>query len=275
MPTVEISFLGVCTIFRNLSALIPPGGNPPNNRVVLARTTPEFITHTGVLPHIAKLHLFNGHTVVQGPNLPPADPPEPNVFALDGVQLKIRNATNDALTPAWGIDCLPSLQAHLYRDLGPPADSVHVPSKPNVQAWFDFQGGVARSFVMKATGADHKPCTTVPSISILTLETEHDPELEYTPFPGTFPPDTPSTVVRLTPNGSEPVRIHVSNFALGELVKDDNRDFLLNYRLCETFPPLADVAIPVCNTCTIESPGTYHTPRCGDAGPGCSNTTYP
>lgn len=273
MPTIEISFLGVCTIFRNLPSLTSSGDNLPANRVVLARTTEEFIMHTGVLLHIAKLHLVSDHTILSGPNLPPAEPPEPNVFRLDGIQLKILNATaTTQLLPTWGIDCLPSLQSHLYRELGPPADYVFNPSQPNVQAWFDFQGGNARSFVMRATFGEHnQPCDTVPSISVLTIETDGDPQLEYAPFDG-----SPSTNVQLTPPpGSDVTRINVSNFALGELVKDDNRDFLLNYRLAATFPPIDDVAIPVCNTCTIPSPTTYHTPRCGDAGPGCSNTTYP
>lgn len=275
MGTIDISFVGVCTIFRDLPSLVTFPGDLPRNRVVLARTTQEFISHTGVLPHIAKLRFIAGQfEVVRGPKLPPFEPPEPNTFTLDGIQLKILNATGDTtLSPSWGLDCLPSLQAHLYRELGPPAEPVFIQSQEFVQAWFDFQGGFARSYKMRATNDKGQTCEPVPSISVLTIETTDDyADLEYAPFP----PGAEPTVVRITPPPA-PERSHIllANFALGELFKDDNRDFLLNYTLAQTFPEIADVAIPECNTCTVLSPQSYHTPRCGDAGPGCSNTTYP
>jgi hypothetical protein len=74
----------------------------------------------------------------------------------------------------------------------------------------------------------------------------------------------------------EPAGILVMNFALGEGVVDNNSDFRLHYRCAAAFPPVCAISIPEFNACRFQSPGDpYVMPRCGDAGPGCSNSTYP
>lgn len=266
MGTVTISFLGVCTIFRDLPKFAPPGAAVPNNRVVLARVTEELQKKTGVDPHIAKLQFVAENIEITGPALPPADPPLANTYSLTGgVGLRIKNATGAALGPPRGLDCLPSLAANLDGTLGLPASWVFTPDAAQVQAWFDFEGGEALAFKMKV----HPKCDLVPSIMFLTLQTNGDPELEFTPFGGS------TTKVKLSSSGAQPPNVNVMNFAFGEAVKDDDNDFLLNYTLTTPFPPVDAINIPHANVCTIPSPLTYDVGGCGDAGPGCSNSTYP
>jgi hypothetical protein len=271
MGTVTISFLGACTIFRDLPSLappdLPPGTELPANRVVLARTTESFTQITGVDPHIAKMQLDADIEILSGPSLPPAVPPFAKTFSLDGVGLKIRNALDTTLPADRGLDCLPSLAEFLRGELGKPTLSVFVPDSASVQAWFDVAGGDWNAYKMRTD----PPCDTIPSISYLIIQTEGDPELVFTPWDPAIEP----TTVRLTNGSSGTPNIDVMNFALGEGVVDDNRDFILNYTLTDPFPWVADIDIPQALACRFFSPGTYTLPRCGDAGPGCSNSVYP
>ena len=269
MGTVRINFLGVCTIFRDLPSLLPPDLQPPldlpPNRVVLARTTDCFMRVTGVDPHIAKLQFVADQIIIDGPPLPPTDPPQENTYSLNGVGLKIKNATQTELSSVCGLDCLPSLAAYLDGKLPPPASYVFLPDGANVQAWFDVQGGDAKAYKMRTIPS----CDLVPSITILTMETDGDPQLEYQPWDGS------ATTVTLA-RAAEPPDVNVMNFAFGKAFVDDDDDFLLNYWLAETFPKITKIAIPHANVCKEKSPKPgFHVGGCGDAGPGCSNTTYP
>lgn len=266
MGTVEISFLGVCTIIRDLPSFAPAGTpDLPQNRVVLVRAPQAFTQFMGVDPHIAKLQL-NG-TPISGPPLPPVDPPQANTYRLDGVGLKILNVTDTSLPDLRGLDCLPSLAAYLDAPLGSLATSAYNREPDNVQAWFDVPGGDWKGWLMNT-----KPvCPIIPTISVLTMQTSDDnPLLEYTRWR-----DNVTTVVELTSSPTEPARVFVMNFALGEALVDNNADFLLNYLLTVPLPPLSKIAIPNANVCRFKSPGVYTVAGCGDAGPGCSNNTYP
>ncbi|HEX3577752.1 MAG TPA: hypothetical protein VHY33_04235 [Thermoanaerobaculia bacterium] len=268
MGTVNINFLGVCTIFRNLE--VTPG--EVINRVVLARTTEAFQRLTGVVEHIAKLQFGADEIIIdQGPGLPPFrspfQPPAAGSYELDqGVRLTIPNAKRSTeLLPERGLDCLPSLAVFLDGTIGPPASWVFNPDIENVQAWFDFNGGEALAYKLNP----EPPCDIVPSITVLTIETQDDPQLEYKPLGGL------PTLITLK-SALEPPSIYVMNFAEGQGVIEDNKDFLLNYCLVDPFPDISKISIPRANACLLPSPGTpVHFPRCGDAGPGCSNTTYP
>ena len=264
MASVTINFLGVCTIFRNLPNYVPDDykDRVPANRVVLPRSTDAFVKMTGVEPHIAKLQLLGGGSIISGPRLPPAS--EENTYLLDGVGLTIESATGPELGPPRGLDCLPSLSTFFHGTLGMPAPGVYIPEPENVQAWFDFEVGNAQAYVMNV----FPPCATVPSITVLTMTTDDAQpiRLHYTPWGGD------ESVFEFT---GAPARIDVMNFALGLGVVDDNRDFLLNYTLIQPFPRITDVQIPRANSCALPSPGQFRLPRCGDAGPGCSNTNYP
>lgn len=267
MAQVTISFLGVCTIFRDLPSLVPPGTNGsisvPANRVVLARATETFRSFTGIAPHVAKLQFVADAVTFNGPPLPPADPPSAGVYSLDGVGLKILNAANTTLSEPRGLDCLPSLHTYLGGTIGAPAPWVYLPDRTNVQAWFDVPGGEWLAYLMNT----NPPCPIVPSISVLTMETAGDPQLECWPWDG-----SPSTTVTL--QGGSP-NINVMNFANGSAFVEDNADFRLNYCLTVPFPPVQGISIPQANACRFRSPATYNVDGCGDAGPGCSNTTYP
>ncbi|MGH9423550.1 MAG: hypothetical protein ACRD3J_26485, partial [Thermoanaerobaculia bacterium] len=243
MGTVRINFLGVCTIFRDLETT-PEG---VINRVVFPRATDAFRARTGVDPHIAKLQFEADEIIIDGSPLPPADPPAPNTYKLDGVGLTILNATNTELLPIGGLACLPSLSAFLDGTLGLPAPYVFTPDRENVQAWFDFRGGDARAYVLNPD----PPCSTVPSITILTIDTDGDPRLEYRPLDG------PVRTITLMRQSGTP-GIDVMNFAFGEGVIEDNRDFLLNYWLVDPFPPMSQiVTIPATNACLTPSPNTF------------------
>jgi NADH:ubiquinone oxidoreductase subunit 5 (subunit L)/multisubunit Na+/H+ antiporter MnhA subunit len=73
MPGVNINFLGVCTIFRNLPSLVPPGVTVPPNRVVLVKNTLFTQQLSGIDPHIAKIQFVADFTF-NGPPLPPVTP---------------------------------------------------------------------------------------------------------------------------------------------------------------------------------------------------------
>jgi hypothetical protein len=264
MGSVTINFLGVCTIFKDLPKYVPDEFKDvaPNNRVVLARATDAFVRMAGVDPHIAKLQVPGDPLPVNALPLRPVEGEE-NTYYLEGVELMIQNATDTVLGPERGLDCLPSLSTFLKGPLGAPARGVYVPDPENVQAWFSVQGGVAQAYVMNV----FPPCSTVPSITVLTMTTDGPPVLQCQPWGAAEPASIEF------PNDN--VRIDVMNFAWGQGVVDDDRDFLLNYTLIEPFPRITDVEIPRANACTIKSPGQFKLPRCGDAGPGCSNTNYP
>lgn len=271
MGSVNISFLGVCTIFQNLPSLVPP--NAPINpnfplspsRVVLVTTSLFMEQLSRIDPHIAKIQFVADDVSFQGPFLPPVDPPMTNVFSLAGVSLSIVNAVN-ILTLEPSLGCLPSLQARLNpaAELGPPAPLVYTPQPTLAAAWFDVSVGNSWN-AYKLTPIPH--CDTVPSISILNIETEGPPQLLVQPWDESEP-----TIVTLTSESSTP-EITVMNFADGRGVVEDDRDFLLNYLTAATFP-LSSVIIPDTN-CPTPSPIAYRFPRCGDAGPGCSNSNYP
>jgi len=114
------------------------------------------------------------------------------------------------------------------------------------------------------------PCPKLPAISILTVETSTAPQLLMTPWDGTQP-----TVVTVSNHDDRVPGIHVTNFADGEVVVDSDKDFFLNY-LCAANFPLSVPEIPRQDQiCKKPSPIEYRVNRCGDAGPGCSNTNYP
>ena len=266
MPGVNVNFLGVCTIFRNLPSLVPPGVTVPPNRVVLVRNTLFTQQLSDIDPHIPKIQFPGTAFVFNGPPLPPVSPPLENTFSLNGVTLSIINAvTNVPFQPA--LDCLPGLQARLNppAELGPPARLVYIPDPERAAAWFDVSSGSSwNAYIMNTDPV----CATVPSISILHIETVGAPQLLVTPWDG-----SPGTIVTLSRTDDVPA-VNVMNFAMGEGVVDDNRDFLLNYLTAETLPT-SSVMIPEVNACTTQSPAVFRLPRCGDAGPGCSNTNFP
>ena len=263
MGKVTISFLGVCTIFRDLATRLPNVTGLPTSRVVLARATQEFRNLTGVEPHIGKLQFVADEVTFDGPGLP-AD--SPGVYTLDGVGLSIVNAVTvePPPPPSRGLDCLPSLSAYLQGTIGQPATYVFVPDRANVQAWFDVPG--TYQWLAWLMRADPR-CPIVPSISVLTMETVGDPVLLYSPWDATRP-------TRVTLKGDAP-NINVMNFAHGEALVEDNNDFMLNYWLTVPFPSPSNIQIPQANACTQESPMSYAVKGCGDAGPGCSNSVYP
>lgn len=269
MPSVNVSFLGVCTIFQDLPRLVPPGTPPvPPNRVVLVKTTPFMEQVSGIFPHIAKIRFDATEVTFDGPPLPPTDPPEPNVYLLEGVTLQIVNPVFPGpLLPALG--CLPSLQARIDppEEIGPPAPLVYRHEPSLAAAWFEVYGGTSWTGY---TLTPSDPCDTVPSISILNVETNEWPQLLVTPWDPLIPPTT-VTVKREDPDF--PPGIHVANFADGSGLVEDNRDFLLNYLTAARFP-LSSVNIPTENICP-PSPIVYVFYQCGDAGPGCSNTQFP
>jgi hypothetical protein len=266
MPSVHVSFLGVCTIFQNLRSLLPRGVTGPKHRVVLVRNTPFMQRISGIDPHIPKIQFVADHVEFTGPELPPAG--QPNAYSLSGVTLSVFNPANNPET-ILSMGCLPSLQRFLdpQEELGPPAEFVYAPMGERAAAWFDVDAAVsweAYKFVPSF------PCSTVPAISMLTVETSSAPQLLITPWDG-----TPSTIVTLTNDDDTIPNINVMNFADGEVVVDDDKDFFLNY-LCAANFPLSVPGIPRQDQiCTNPSPLTYQVGRCGDAGPGCSNTNYP
>ena len=265
--TVTVSFLGVCTIFLDLPSQVPPGTEVPPNRVVLARATKDFRKQTGVYPHMGRLQIDAGEIIFQGPPPPLSGLATPNTFNLDGAYLKVANALETQLSIQLG--CLPSLRGHLREGtLGPPAEAVYMPDPTLVQAWFDVSHGVSWNAFLMSTDP---PCNLVPSISILTVQTDGAPALEYNRFDLTRQP----TVITLL--GERP-NVNVMNFACGEGFVDEDEDFLLNYQLAATVPLQSSITIPSVNICNIPSSSAgavYKINGCGDAGPGCSNTTYP
>ena len=264
MPSVHVNFLGVCTIFQNLPSQVPPGFQVPPNRVVLVLN----YANLPIEPHIPKIEFIADQVNFNGPALPPTDPPKENEFLLQGVTLSILNPVAiPSFQPA--LSCLPGLQANLIppAQLSPPASLVYIPDPTKAAAWFDVSEGVSwNSYVMNVD----TPCPTVPSISVLNIDTDGNPQLLVTPWDTQIPP----TTVTLTRLNDAP-GINVTNFAGGTAVKDDPNDFLLNYLTAETFPGAPAINIPTMNICTTPSPDVFHLPRCGDAGPGCSNSTYP
>ena len=272
MGQVTISFLGVCTIFRDLPAQERPPGLPPEtpipaNRVVLARVPPD----SRIQPHIARVQ-FVAPSVSFDPTRPPGDHPDDRpTFDLDGVKLRIANATGASLQGS--LDCLPGLQRHLDRPLGGPALPVYVEDRAAVQAWFDLENGLIEAFVMH-TEQNCNLRTEVPSIAIVTVETNGDPVIEYLPFGG-------GEAIRVTLGNDieQPVpNVNVMNFAFGKAFDDDPIYFLLNYQLAQDPPPPELVHIPTENVCTRLSPHPFRVNppfTCGDAGPGCSTTPFP
>lgn len=280
MGQVTISFLGVCTIFRDLPSLQPPPGLPPDtpiprNRVVLARTTKAFLDdHPGIFPHIARLQLVAENVSFDPPEGPPhKDPNAPYTYELKGVQLRIRNAAGGSSTLTGNLDCLPGLQDHLIgQSLGGPAPWVYLADPERVRAWFDLTNGDAAAWLMRTEQKDCDLKTQVPGITVVTITTENDDPLvlEYVPFDG-------GPTILITLSGESP-NVNVMNFAEGKAFVDDNQDYLLNYQLANQVPPDNSVSIPQTNVCMHLSPLTYeveHPHRCGDAGPGCSTTPFP
>lgn len=270
MPSVNISFLGVCTIFQDLRSLLPPGVEGPKHRVVLVRNTPFMQNLSGIHPHIPKLQLLADSIEQQGPDLPPADPPEKNTFSLDGVTLTVHNPGNNPDIEL-SLGCLPSLQGFLDPEveLGPIAEFVYVPNNQRAAAWFDLDVGTSWEGFRMTTKF---PCDTVPAISILTIETSSAPQLRVTPWNVNIEP----TTFTLSNENGTPPNVFVMNFANGEAVVDSDRDFLLNYQCAASLPvPIAQIPRQD-QVCTNPSPIVYDlTHRCGDAGPGCSNTSFP
>ena len=266
MPSVNVSFLGVCTIFQNFRSLLPRGVTGPRHRVVLVRNTPFMQTITGIHPHIPKIMFDADHVVITGPGLPPTD--QPNVYSLTGVTLSVFNPANNPETTL-SLGCLPSLQRFLQPqvELGPPAEFVYAPMADRAAAWFDVDAAESWDAYLYNPST---PCPTLPAISILTVETSDRPQLLVTPWDGTQP-----TIVTEWNDDDRVPGIHVTNFADGTVVVDDDTDFYLNY-LCAANFPLSIPTIPLQQQiCTTPAPIEYKVNRCGDAGPGCSNTNYP
>lgn len=269
MPRIHVSFYGVCTIFPDLQSLLPPGVTGPKHRVVLVRNTPFMREISGIHPHIPKLQLHADKIEHHGPKLPPADPPHENFYSLDDVTLTIGNpATTPDTTLLLG--CLPSLRGFLEpeMELGPPAKFVYEHDSERAAAWFDTDVATSwEGFRMTTTF----PCPKVPAISILTIETTSAPQLVVTPWNGSEP-----TTFTLINDDDKIPHIGVMNFADGRAVVDSDRDFFLNY-LCAASLPVSFARIPTPQeVCTKPSPIKLDVGEiCGDAGPGCSNTTFP
>lgn len=268
MGKITVSFLGVCTIFRDLPGQTGRTDVPPN-RVALVRATEEIIHKHHILPHRAKLQLVAKNIQWSGPKLPPADPPLENTYSLsEGVHLRIANSPGADSGLTGFIDSLPGLQAYLDRPLGPPAEWVFVPTPERVQAWFDIEHGEIRSHFMSPIPC----CPTTSSMAFLTIPAEEKPPvLEVTPWTG---PNKGITSTVSFPDDDAP-NINVMNFAEGEALIKDNRDFILNYLLAAEMPPLDLISIPLENVCRTPSPLKYRVNGCGDAGPGCSTTQFP
>lgn len=271
MGQVKVSFLGVTTMFRNLRSLTPPPGVPPGtvippNRVVVAKVPPNL----NIEPHIARLQLVAPSVDFHGQEPPHRIPDRHATFDLKGAQLWITNAVGPGLSG--NMSCLFSLRAHCSEPLTGPALPVYVENTEAVQAWFDVDHGTGAGFFL-LTEQPCNPLTQVPSIGVITMETNGDPELAYREF-GTgqmFHMTLHSDAERPVPD------INVMNFAFGKAFKDDPNDFLLNYQLIDPLVPWTSVNIPTENVCNQPS-GRYDVNppfMCGDAGPGCSTTQFP
>ena len=265
MYTLTINFLGVCTIFRDLP---PEAGSA--NRVVLVRTPPGFPPNDPppILPHIAKLQILTAFTTPPGEKLPPYEN-QPNTFKLEGVWLTVNQQQTQPLTGT--LACLPSLQKALpTANLGLPADFVLNPNLPgatdHAQAWFDVPQGSWNGFLMNPCPS----CKEVPSVSVLDIQMDDPPVLHYRQVGGTTIP------VSFDPDETHHY-IAVENFADGEAIIKDERDFYLNYLTAQDFSIdwIPQIQIPKTNACTKPSPLITRLRGCGDAGPGCSNTGFP
>jgi len=271
MGQVKVSFLGVTTMFRNLPSLTRPPGVPPDtvipaNRVVVAKVPPNL----NIEPHIARLQLVAPSVDFHGQEPPHRIPHRHPTFDLQGAHLWITNAVGPALSG--DMSCIFSLRAQCTALLTGPGLPVYVENTEAVQAWFDLDNGTGAGFFL-LTEQPCNPRTQVPSIAVITMETNGDPELAYREF-GT------GEMFRMTLHSDEerPVPdINVMNFAFGKAFRDDPNDFLLNYQLVDPQVPPATVTIPTENVCSNPSARYDVNPplRCGDAGPGCSTTQFP
>lgn len=246
MGQLTVTFKGICTHFLSLPEITLPG---PVHRAVLINASGENVINGIRIPaHIARITLSATTTT-----------PEPQTFALQGVNLSLAGSTSPPLNYEPSYQAIPTLEEQMseIEPLSMPATSLLIGEQwPAVAAYFTVEAGTFSGCV--SAGAAEV---------ILTLETDV-PEvvtLNATPFPGAPPLPFASVPIQLV----SPATITISNLAANPMdeLLNPRSHFFLHYLLAETYP-----SVPQAPFVILGEP-------CGENLPtidaGCSDSNYP
>ena len=262
--SVIVQFFGICTHFER--QWLPPGQQADwMQRVVLvnAGNATAFDHHQKlrdhhVAPHIALLQLRISDLVDPPHPLPspawfPIDYQDSSVvqWKLDGVTLRIGNASNAAAGPEAGI--LPSLSDYCAPPIHPLGPAAYEYVKERTACFFDFPVAPIEARIY-AQGA---------VVTRVLVTTSANPTIEVTSFDG----QTLSIPIR------PEAQITVSNVPEFD-TSDKDPDFLLHFLTLAEFP---DTASYPKTPFTGTELHTDNPPRNteGLSGPGCSSSGFP
>ncbi len=241
MTNIMVEFKGICT---NFQAVDPPNGIlPPGvaDRIVLVNADAgRIIDEHEIPPHYAWLQLPTG------PSL-----------RLEGCALAIANSIQIepiSYMPSYtGI--VPNLTTLMGGTLGPPSQAVIAGNDPSLAScYFDFVSGTFYGCVIPNPDPRMNAAQTR-----VVVETDGDPVLTLTPFPGS--PMPPATF--RPPSGSVLTIVHSAE----NETDDEMYHFLLSYLTAAVMP-----AAPVLPQDILGDPCTSLTQLVSVA---CSNSTYP
>jgi len=266
MPAITVTFWGICTYIID------------RHRFVLVNASSEVISSTphladkGIDPHFARLHIRIEDIVSIGP-LPIVSTIADGFLRirLDQVSLSIANpAVPQVLDVQNG--CAPHLRDYKGTgELGPAALATPEGGAA-IACLFDVAQGVLQG-LKRPPGNDSDsgdPAHHGEAVSVLTTETEGDPQLIITPFNGGL-----SMTITVRSGAS----VLVSNLPDPDAGGADLPvDFLLNFLVADVVPQ--DATYPTSSDeYSCPQPGSdQHIENGGIEqylGPGCSNTNYP
>jgi hypothetical protein len=248
---LRVNFLGVCTHMQWK-------GSIPTcmNRVVLVNATAgDRIAGEPIQSHIPTLRIAARHII----DMESLSLPKPGgdivEWRLDGVRVRIENATDEIRHDETFGKCIPAL-GKLTSDVGVPSKAaVHDDVKELASCIFDVTGGTLYGATNEHGAA----------YAVLETATGGNPRVSIT----SFQPDGTRLVLNLHP-GAE---ISLSN--LGATKEHDSHfDFYLHYKLAAEMPPHPQLPLgPPCQS--NRPPGHTWPPGFQSVDVGCSNSIYP
>lgn len=249
---LRVYFLGICT-HMEWHDTVPRY----MDRVVLYNATAgDEIDGQPIQSHVPTLRIAVRDIIGQKSLVLPGTSGGIVEWRLDGVRVRIENATDPVDRDATFFTCIPSL-SKLVPDIGVPSKAAVDDGVRELAACiFDVTGGTLYGRANKQSAA----------FGFLETATDGDPVISITPFDD--PTGEPGKLT-LRP-GAE---ISLSN--VGATEKHDSAyDFYLHYRLAGRMPEHPRLPDPP-TTCIVPAPGHTWPPGFQSVDVGCSNSIYP
>ena len=257
---VTIRFEGICTFFNNYSSLVEQVNEPPIHRMVLVNANIREIAGHEIDPHVARMTVLGDFEWTDN-GFPPGA--ESGVIDLNREDKAYLVSVRDPVTSQRWINntcCLPHLTAAIPPEQVLGAPDFEVIANFGAACYVDFTYGRIDGYAVRASGVGYDP-TKLKAISIATVETEGTSALLDLTWAETV----------YTLKLYDGATVTIANAPDPGSRDNDQYDFLLNFLTLSGGPP-PDVIVPESISCTPLE-GWLDGPT--DAGPGCSNTTYP